>query len=127
MGFIARAILIIIGLVFTILVILTFPIFFFFPIKISSEALQNLGSFGASLSYGDTYTLNSHSREVFGSSGDKMYGKEKALRMIERGLSKENNHNILLVGNAGVGKSTLVSHLGRAKKNLNLGSWLSYL
>jgi ATP-dependent Clp protease ATP-binding subunit ClpA len=113
LGFIARTILIIIGLVFTILAILTFPIFFFLPIKISSEALQNLGSFGASLSYGDTYTLNSHSREVFGSSGDKMYGKEKALRMIERGLSKENNHNKLLVGNAGVGKSTLVSHLGR--------------
>src|SRR3989344_525284 len=33
--------------------------------------------------------------------------------MIERGLSKETNHNVLLVGDNGVGKSTLISYLGR--------------
>jgi len=113
LGFVARVILIIIGLVFTIGVILTFPIFFFLPIKINRDSLQNLGSVGASLSYGDTYTLNAHSRDVIGSSSQKIYGKEKALRMIERGLSKGTNHNVLLVGDTGIGKSTLVSYLGR--------------
>ena len=113
LGFIARTILIIIGLVFTSCIILTFPIFLFLSFKISREYLQNLGSFGASLSYGDTYTLSAHSRDVASLSTEKIYGKEKALRMIERGLSKESNHNIFLVGDTGVGKSTLISYLGR--------------
>lgn len=112
LGFVARAVLIIIGLAFTILVILTFPIFFLLPIKINRDYLQNLGSFGASLSYGETYTLNAHSRDVALLSSQKIYGKEKALRMIERGLSKESNHNVLLVGDTGIGKSTLISYLG---------------
>ena len=89
LGFVIRFVLIIFGLIFTILAILTFPIFLILPINISLEYLQNLGSFGASFSYGDTYILNSHSRDILGSSSQKIYGKEKALRMIERGLSKE--------------------------------------
>ncbi len=112
LGFVARIFFIAIGLLFTICVILTFPIFFFIPIKISREYLQDLGSFGSSLSYGDTYTLNIHSQDVVGASVQKLYGKEKALRMIERGLSRETNHNILLIGETGVGKSTLISYLG---------------
>lgn len=113
LGFVFRAILIIIGLLFTFLVISTFPIFFFLPIKISKDYLQNLDSFGASLSYGDTYTLNTHSRDIVGLASERIYGKEKALRMIERGLSKDTNHNILLIGEVGVGRSTLIEHLGR--------------
>jgi ATP-dependent Clp protease ATP-binding subunit ClpA len=112
LGFVARAILIIIGLVFTFLVILTFPLFFLFPIKISREYLQNLESFGSSLSYGETYSLGKHSRDVAVSPSQGIYGKEKPLRMIERGLSKSSNRNILLVGDSGVGKSTLISYLG---------------
>jgi ATP-dependent Clp protease ATP-binding subunit ClpA len=113
LGFVARMFLIIIGLIFTILVILTFPIFLILPINISLEYLQNLGSFGALLSYGDTYVLSEHSREVLGLSSQKIYGKEKALRMIERGLSKDSSRNVLMVGETGVGKSTLISYLGR--------------
>jgi ATP-dependent Clp protease ATP-binding subunit ClpA len=113
LGFVARTIFIIIGLLFTICVILTFPIFFFLPIKINPESLQSLGSFGSTLSYGDTFALNTHGRNILGSSSQKIYGKEKALRMIERGLSKISNHNILLVGDNGVGKSTLISYLGK--------------
>lgn len=112
-GFFARIVLIAIGILFTLLVILTFPIFFFLPIKISLDYLQRLPSFGASLSYGDTYTLNKHSREVIGYTEQNMYGKEKAMRMVERGLSKDSNHNLLFVGDAGTGKSTLISYLGR--------------
>ncbi len=45
LGFMARVIYILIGLIFTFLVILTFPIFFLIPIKISGEYLENLPSF----------------------------------------------------------------------------------
>ncbi|MFA6273582.1 MAG: AAA family ATPase [Candidatus Paceibacterota bacterium] len=112
LGFVTRLVLILIGLIFTILILLTFPIFFFIPIKISRGYLQDLKSFGASLSYGSTFTLNAHSRDVYSSSFQKLYGKEKSLRMIERGLSKDTNRNILLLGDHGVGKSTLISYLG---------------
>jgi len=117
LGFVARVILIIIGLIFTFVVILTFPIFFLLPIKISKEYLQNLESFGSSLSYGETYTLSKHGKDVAVSPSFGIYGKEKSLRMIERGLSKSSNHNVLLVGDAGVGKSTLISYLGHLGKS----------
>ena len=113
LGFVARVVFIIIGLLFTTVVFLTFPIFLLLPIKISREYLEGLGSFGAFLSYGNTYTLNVHSRELAGSPRVKLFGKEKALRMIERGLSNNVNHNVLLLGGAGTGKSTIVGHLGR--------------
>ncbi|MBI3888390.1 ATP-dependent Clp protease ATP-binding subunit [Candidatus Nomurabacteria bacterium] len=112
LGLVARIFLIVLGLVFTLIIILTFPIFLVLPINISRETLQSFGSFGASLSYGDTFTLNKHSRDVVLFSAQKIYGKEKALRMIERGLSRDTNHNMLLVGDTGIGKSTLISYLG---------------
>ena len=113
LGFFARVIYMSIGLVFTLFIILTFPIFFILPIKLERESLEKLPSFGASLSYGETYSLNKHGHDVFTPTSLKLYGKEKVLRMIERGLSKENNRNILLVGETGVGKSVVISHLGR--------------
>ena len=112
MGFVVRTILIVTGLAFTFCVLLTFPVFFLIPFKISRESLGKLRNVGASLSYGDTYTLNTHGRDVVSPSEQQLYGKEKALRMIERGLSKNVNHNVLLVGDAGIGKSTLISYLG---------------
>ncbi|HEV7702516.1 MAG TPA: AAA family ATPase [Candidatus Paceibacterota bacterium] len=111
-GFVCRTVLIFVGLIFTFLVILTFPVFLLLPINISLYYLQNLPSFGASLSYGNTYTLDKHSHDIVGVSHGRMYGKEKALRMIERGLAKDSNHNILMVGDTGTGKSTLISYLG---------------
>jgi ATP-dependent Clp protease ATP-binding subunit ClpA len=113
LGFIARIFLIAVGLMVTTIAILTFPAFFFLPIKISKEFLANCGSIGAILSYGDTFSLNAHSRDVADLRAHKIYGKEKALRMIERGLSKESTRNVLLVGEAGVGKTSLIAHLGR--------------
>ncbi|MEK7140711.1 MAG: AAA family ATPase [Patescibacteria group bacterium] len=112
-GFIARITLIIVGLLFTLLVFFTFPIFFFLPLKIKAEHLQDLGSVGASLSYGNTYTLNAHSRDVMTPPSLQLFGKEKTLRMIERGLGKDTNHNVLLVGDPGSGKTTVVEYLGR--------------
>jgi ATP-dependent Clp protease ATP-binding subunit ClpA len=113
LGFVARITFISLGLIFTILMILTFPIFFFIPINLKKENMANWDSFGSFLSYGNTFTLNKHSRDLLSPSRVKIFGKEKALRMIERGLSKDTNHNVLLVGETGVGKSTLTQYLGR--------------
>lgn len=113
LGFVVRIIFITLGLIFTFIVFLTFPIFFFIPVKISREYLENIESFGTSLSYGNTFTLNAHSHDVLIPSSLKIYGKEKALRMIERGLSKDTNHNVLIIGETGVGKSILISYLKR--------------
>ena len=117
LGFVCRVVFILLGLIFTFLILLTFPIFFFIPIKISGEDLQTMPSFGATLSYGNTYALNKHGQDIFGSSKVKLFGKEKALRMIERGLAKNTNHNVLLVGDPGIGKKTLISHLALLSKS----------
>ena len=113
LGFVARIIYISIGLIFTIIILATFPLFLILPIKISREFLENCDSFGASLSYGNTYYLNKHGYDIYTPSSLKIYGKDKAIRMIERGLSKDTARNILLVGETGVGKSIIISHLGR--------------
>src|SRR3989344_7431393 len=113
LGFISRILCIIFGLALTLLAILTFPIFFFIPVKIKNAFWENLPSYGAFLSYGNTFVLNKHSRDVYRPASLNIFGKDKALRMIERGLAKDTNHNILLVGETGVGKSILIAHLGR--------------
>lgn len=112
LGFLARMFLIVIGLVFTFMVFLSFPMFFLLPIKISLESLEKLGSIGAELSYGSTFSLNKHSKDASTPPAFEIYGKEKVLRMVERALSKDNNHNVLLVGETGVGKSSIISYLG---------------
>lgn len=112
LGFIARTFFIILGLLFTLLVIISFPIFLFTPINIKRENMQHWRSFGAFLSYGKTYTLDKHSQNLLGTKKMRAYGKDKALRLIERGLSKDTNHNVLLVGEAGVGKSLITEYLG---------------
>jgi ATP-dependent Clp protease ATP-binding subunit ClpC len=117
LGFIFRIILIILGLVVTFLMILTFPIFFFIPIKINRDTLRDYGSIGSELSYGNTFYLNKHSHDMLSIGKIKLYGKEKALRMIERALDKDTLRNVLLVGETGVGKSLVVSYLGRLGKS----------
>lgn len=113
LGFVARIVLIVIGLCFTLVVFVLFPLFLLIPINISLESLESLGSIGASLSYGNTYVLNKHSRDLINLSKEKIFGKEKALRMIARGLSKDTSRNVLLVGDTGVGKSSILKYLGR--------------
>src|SRR6185503_8101923 len=51
LGFVCRVVLIALGLIFTLFILLTFPIFFFIPVKISKEYIASLPSFGSSLSY----------------------------------------------------------------------------
>ncbi|MBP7006882.1 MAG: ATP-dependent Clp protease ATP-binding subunit [Candidatus Pacebacteria bacterium] len=113
LGFVARIVLIVFGLCFTLIVFVLFPLFLLIPVNITLESLESLGSIGASLSYGNTYVLNKHSRDLINLSKEKIFGKEKALRMIARGLSKDTSRNVLLVGDTGVGKSSILKYLGR--------------
>lgn len=117
LGFGLRFILIVIGLVFTFLMILTFPIFFFTPIQIEKETLRDLGSVGSELSYGITFYLNKHTRDLLSMGNIRLFGKDKVIRMIERALDKDSNRNVLLVGETGVGKSLILSYLGRIGKS----------
>lgn len=113
LGFVARIVLIVIGLCFTLIIFVLFPLFLLIPFNVTLESLESLGSIGASLSYGNTYILNKHSRDLINLSKEKIFGKEKALRMIARGLSKDTSRNVLLVGDTGVGKSSILKYLGR--------------
>ncbi|MBP6866239.1 MAG: ATP-dependent Clp protease ATP-binding subunit [Candidatus Pacebacteria bacterium] len=112
-GFVARSVFIVLGLALTLLVILTYPIFFLLPIDISRDSLLKVGSIGSELSYGNTFFLNRFGHDVSLPSELKLYGKDRAMRMILLGLSKDTDHNVLLVGDVGVGKETLIDYLGK--------------
>ncbi len=113
LGFLARSVFIILGLALTFLVILTYPIFFLLPINLSREDLLKIGSIGSELSYGNTFFLNRFGHDVSMPNEIKIYGKDRAMRMILRGLGKDTDHNVLLVGDVGVGKETLIDYLGK--------------
>lgn len=117
LGLAARLVMIAIGLAFTLLAVATFPVFLLIPFKVNRESLVDLPTFGSSLSYGNTYTLNAHSAGICAPSGQKFFGKDKIFRMIERGLDKDTNRNILLVGDTGVGKTAVLGWLGRVGRS----------
>lgn len=113
LGLVARLFIVALGLVFCVAIFITLPFFFFVPVKIELKELEGLGSFGSSLSYGNTFFLNKHGRDLGSDPNLKIFGKDKALRMIERGLDRDKERNVLLVGEAGVGKQTILDYLGR--------------
>lgn len=112
LGFVGRVFFIVLSILFFLIIFISFPVFFLAPIEISEESLMEEGSVGFTLSFGNTFFLNKHGRDTFSLSGLRIYGKEKSLRMVERALSKETKRNVLIVGNAGVGKKTLIDYIG---------------
>ncbi len=113
LGFVARVFLIVLGLTLTIIIIALYPVFMLIPINIDKNKLVKIGSIGSSLSYGNTYDLNRIGKDKTLSSEVEIFGKERALRMVLRALAKDANHNVLLVGDVGVGKDTLIDYLGK--------------
>lgn len=113
LGFAARVVCIVLGLALTLLIIIAYPLFLIIPVNLTREMLQKTGSIGFSLSYGKTFFLNRFGHDASVPTDLAIVGKDKALRMILRGLGKDTNHNVLLVGAVGVGKDILIDYLGR--------------
>ena len=79
---------------------------------------SNLGRIpgvGKSLGFGFTYTLDGYSRDVSlsESSGNRVQAHKKVIDAIEETLARSREANVLLVGEEGVGKQTILSSLAR--------------
>jgi len=96
---------------------------------VNKELNMSLGKAGIGLElvYGYTPTLNKYSEDmvqVSESFSHHLIGRQKTVSQIERVLTSGNN--VLLVGEAGVGKKTVVYEFAKKAANGLLGKKLSY-
>jgi ATP-dependent Clp protease ATP-binding subunit ClpC len=112
-GFLLRIVLIFIGLIFTAFAILTVPFFIIFPINLTRDSLTRSGSFGMEFSFGSTYMLDKHGRSIVFSPLEHLYGRETIVDMITRSLARDGTNNVMLAGEPGVGKSTILGYLSQ--------------
>lgn len=87
----------------------------------SKDNLSKITSFGQEWSYGQTYHLQKFAKDISTSavfstlSGNSAYAKEKVAE-IESTLARDVSANVLLVGEAGVGKMDLLMEVSRRIK-----------
>lgn len=124
LGFVARAVLIIIGLFFILITALLLPFFVILPIPISQHWLRRRGAIGRDLAYGYTAYLRRHSRDMARVPETSLIGKQESYAHMERVLAREHQNNVLLVGEPGVGRTTLVEQFA---KRASWGETLSSL
>lgn len=96
---------------------------------VNSELNSGLGKAGIGLElvYGYTPTLNKYSEDMADAASQfshHLIGRQKTVSKIERVLSSGNN--VLLIGEAGVGKKTVVYEFAKKAANGALGKKLSY-
>jgi ATP-dependent Clp protease ATP-binding subunit ClpA len=108
-----RILIIVPGLVLLILSLLLYPFFLIFNLPVNVSKLRRHPVIGAELAYGFAPFLKRHSRSLSNVPEAKLVGKEEALEHMKRVLAREYQNNILLVGEPGIGRTTLVEQLAK--------------
>lgn len=123
-GFVARTLVISLGLLTVVFVFLIQPLFMIFPISIKYENLaRSFGSIGKSWAYPFTNFLDKHGRDLRNTKDLWVPENDGVIEQIERILSRSNQQNVLLVGDQGVGKTTRLEYLARKMyRDLSSGS-----
>jgi ATP-dependent Clp protease ATP-binding subunit ClpC len=109
MGAIARLFIIILGLLALGFSLLLLPFFVLFNIPLNSERLYRRRAFGRDLSFRWTPHLKRAAREYSHNKPVPLIGKEEAMLRLEQVLSRSTQNNALVVGDPGVGRTTLVT------------------
>jgi len=78
---------------------------------INSKKTVKLQPIGQTLIYGYTNTLERFGTELTAKSHPPFYGKKDILEKIEKVLARAQNNNVVLVGEPGVGKHTILDAL----------------
>lgn len=112
-GFFIRLIVLTLGLFVLVCSIPLLPILLIIPIRFSYEQLVKIGSIGKSWSYGGSSTLHKYGVPLYRGPDKKLYGREETVTLIARVLSRDDNDNVLLVGDPGAGKETLVTQFAK--------------
>lgn len=112
-GLAIRLVVISIGLVVMLLTLVLLPILLIIPIRLSYERLVKIGSIGKSWAYGASPTLHRYGIALYKGHDTKLYGREGVIALIVRALSREERDNVLLVGEPGIGKETLLAQFAK--------------
>jgi len=112
-GAIIRIPLILIGIISTLFVVFLFPLFVIPIIKVDKNKLRRHKPIGTDLQYGFTTFLKEHARDLARVPEVPLIGKQKVLEQVERVLGRESQNNVLLVGEPGVGRTTLLEQLAK--------------
>jgi ATP-dependent Clp protease ATP-binding subunit ClpA len=112
-GFVIRLIVIAAGLVAIALSVVTLPVFLLAPVRLSYERLARLGSIGRTWAYGYSYTLHTYGIRLHLRAEAKLYSRDETLAMVTRILSRDEKDNVLLVGEPGAGKETILAQFAR--------------
>jgi len=85
------------------------------PIILSRKKVQSLNGLGHDLAYGYTINLDRFSKNLLTleTKDVKVLGRSTEIAQIETTLSSSRNSNIIIVGEAGVGKHTIAIELAR--------------
>jgi ATP-dependent Clp protease ATP-binding subunit ClpC len=75
------------------------------------ERLSAIPSIGARWAYGRTYYLDKFGREITGDTRESIVGRESELHLMESALARQSGANVLLVGDPGSGKKSLLGAL----------------
>ncbi len=113
LGFLIRSLTILAGIIVFAFVVLSFPLFLFYPNIISFKELSKYGSIGKTWSYPLTYYLDQHGIDLRLLPDALVIDHDNGIKQIERILSKEGENNVLVVGGQGVGKTTRLSYLAK--------------
>lgn len=112
-GAVARLFIIACGIVTLIFATALLPLFIIFHLPINPDKLNRHRAFGRDLSFRWTPRLRRSAREISHGQEVPLIGKEEVMTRLEQVLSRETQSNVLLVGEPGVGRSTLVSQFAK--------------
>jgi|SRR6056297_220947 len=116
-GFVIRIVIIVLGVLALLFVVVLLPLFAVVPITVNEHWLRTRRAVGRGLAYGYTSYLKRHSIDMARASEQPLIGKADALAQLERVLGREFQNNVLLVGEPGVGRTTLIEQFA------NRASW----
>ncbi|HEY4483730.1 MAG TPA: AAA family ATPase [Candidatus Paceibacterota bacterium] len=112
-GAIVRTAIIVTGLVVVGVFIFTLPLFVLLPLPINVERLRRRRPLGRDLAFRFTPLLSRYTRDMSLVAEVPLIGKEEAYKRLEQVLAKNNQDNVILVGNPGIGRTTLLEQFAK--------------
>lgn len=117
-GFLIRIVVIVLGLFFLLMTVPLLPILLIVPIRFKYEELVRMGSIGKTWAYGSTYNLHRYGIALYKGHDKKLYEREATVAVLTRVLARDEQDNVLLVGEPGTGRETIVAQFA---KNVHRG------
>ncbi len=113
-GAIVRTTIIVTGLIVAGLFIFTLPLFILLPLPLDVDKMRHRRPLGRDLAFRFTPLLSRYTRDMSAVAEVPLIGKEEAYKRLEQVLAKSNQDNVILVGNPGIGRTTLLEQFAKS-------------